>query len=411
VITGMGVISPVGLNLSTFWNSLVEGRGGIGLITQFDTSDQDVKFAGEVKGFNPAEHMDPKEVRRTDPFVQFALAAGKQAVTHSGLDVTAIDSTRFGALVGSGIGGIHTLEAQHRVLMQKGPSRVSPFFVPMMIIDMASGILSMEFGAKGSNYATVSACSSGAHAIGESFRLLRDGELDVVLTGGSEAPITPLAMAGFANMKALSMRNEDPGRASRPFDRDRDGFVMAEGAGIVVMETLEFARERGAKILAEIVGYGSTADAYHITAPAPDGEGAARAMKLALRSARIDPTEVDYINAHGTSTPLNDRFETIAIRNVFGAHAPKLLVSSTKSMTGHLLGAAGGVELVTSVMTVMEDIVPPTINYENPDPECDLDYVPNKARRRSVRVALSNSLGFGGHNVTLAVRKFEDKPA
>lgn len=407
VITGMGVISPVGLNVGTFWNSLKEGRSGVGPITQFDASDQDVRFAAEVKGFSPADYMEAKEVKRTDPFVQFALAAGKQAFEQSGLDRAAIDPERFGVIIGSGIGGIHTLEAQHTALMTRGPGRVSPFFVPMMIVDMASGQLSMEFGAKGTNFCTVSACSSGAHAIGESFRLIRDGELDIMLTGGSEAPITPLSVAGFASMKALSGRNDEMERASRPFDRDRDGFVMGEGAGVLVLERLEHARDRGAAILGEVVGYGSTADAHHITQPAPGGEGAARAMRLALTSAGLKPDQIDYVNAHGTSTPLNDKFETVAIRAVFGEHADRLCVSSTKSMTGHLLGAAGGIELIASVFACVEGIVPPTINYENADPECDLNYVPNRALHRKVRYALSNSLGFGGHNVSLIVSKYE----
>jgi 3-oxoacyl-[acyl-carrier-protein] synthase II len=407
VITGMGAITPVGLDLGSFWKSLIEGRSGAAAITRFPTDDHEVKFAAEVKGFDATAYMDPKEVKRNDPFVQYAMAAAKQAVEHSGLDTQKLDSNRFGVIIGSGIGGITTFEAQHTVLMQKGAGRVSPFFVPMMIVDMASGRVSIEFGAKGSNYATVSACSSGAHAIGESFRLVRDGELDVVLTGGAEAPITQMSLAGFTNMKALSSRNDDPARASRPFDRDRDGFVMGEGAGVIVLEALEHAKARGAKILAEMVGYGSTADAYHITAPSPGGEGAARAMQLALESASLAPSDVDYINAHGTSTPLNDKFETMAIHTVFGDHAGKLCVSSTKSMTGHLLGAAGGVELIACVMAIAEGLIPPTINYENPDPECDLDYVPNQARRQAVDVALSNSLGFGGHNVALAVRGFD----
>lgn len=407
VITGMGVVSPIGLSVGAFWRALVEGRSGVGPITRFDTTGLDVRFAAELKGFNATEWMDPKEVKRNDPFVHYAMAAAKQALAHANLDVKSIDGTRFGVIIGSGIGGITTFETQHTILMTKGAARVSPFFVPMMIIDMASGQLSMEFGAKGSNYSTVSACSSGAHAIGEAFRLLRDGDLDLLLAGGAEAPITPLSLAGFSNMKALSGRNEDPEHASRPFDRNRDGFVMGEGSGVVLLETLEHAHSRGAKIVAEIVGYGSTADAYHITAPSPGGEGAARAMRLALQSAKCQASEVDYINAHGTSTPLNDKYETMAIHTVFEDHARRLCVSSTKSMTGHLLGAAGGVELIVCALATTEDLVPPTINYQEPDPECDLDYVPNVARKVPVRLALSNSLGFGGHNVTLAVRKYD----
>lgn len=409
VITGMGVVSPIGLTVGTFWNSLVEGRGGIDTVTRVDVSDMDVKIAGELKGFDATEYMPAKEVKRNDPFVHYARAASDQAIAHANLKTDEVDSNRFGVIIGSGIGGITTLENQFTILQTKGPSRVSPFFVPMMIIDMASGYLSMEYGAKGSNFATVSACSSGAHAVGESMRLLRDGDLDVILAGGCEAPIRRLAMAGFANMKALSTRNDDPAHASRPFDKERDGFVMGEGAGMVVMERLEHALARGAKPLAEVAGYGSTADAHHITAPAPGGEGAARAMALAIESGGMKPDDIDYINAHGTSTPLNDKYETTAIRTVFGSHADKLCVSSTKSMTGHLLGAAGGVELIACVLATMEDVIPPTINYEFPDPECDLDYVPNEARRTRVRAALTNSLGFGGHNVTLAVREFEEK--
>ncbi len=411
VITGMGVVSPVGLNVPEFWSSLVEGRGGIGPVTRFDTSNLGVRFAGELKGFDPSLSMEAKEVKRADPFVQYAMAAAREATGQAKLEPGAVDPPRLGAIVGSGIGGITTLEAQHSTLITKGPTRVSPFFVPMMIVDMASGRISIEYDAKGSNFSTVSACSSGAHAIGEAFRLLRHGELDACITGGAEAPITPLAMAGFTNMKALSERNEDPGRASRPFDAERDGFVMAEGAGIFVLETLENARRRGVEPLAELVGYGSTADAHHITAPAPLGEGAARAMQLAIESAGLSPSDIDYINAHGTSTPLNDKYETMAIHTVFGDHAKKLCVSSTKSMTGHLLGAAGAVELAATVMTLVNGVIPPTINYEHPDPECDLDYVPNTARKRPARVALSNSLGFGGHNVSLIVRVFDEGAA
>lgn len=410
-ITGMGVISPVGLSVQEFWTSLTEGRSGIGPVTRFETSQLPVRFAGELKGFDPTLSMEAKEVKRTDPFVQYAIAAAREAVGQSGLLPQQMDPTRLGAIVGSGIGGITTLEAQHTTLMTKGASRVSPFFVPMMIVDMASGRLSMEYGAKGSNFATVSACSSGAHAIGEAYRLIRDGELDACIAGGAEAPITPLAMAGFSNMKALSERNDDPARASRPFDAERDGFVMAEGAAILILEKLEHARARGATILAELVGYGSTADAHHITAPAPGGEGAARAMRLAIEMAGLAPADVDYLNAHGTSTPLNDKYETMAIHAVFGDHAKRLSVSSTKSMTGHLLGAAGAAELVASVLAVTQGVIPPTINYEHPDPECDLDYVPNTARRAPTRVALSNSLGFGGHNVSLVVRAFEEGAA
>lgn len=407
VVTGLGVLSPVGLDAGEFWRSLIEGRNGIERITKFEPDGMTSQIAGELKGFDPKAHLDAKEVRRTDPFVQYALVASQQAYDQAGLSDGDIDPSRFAAIIGSGIGGIQTLEAQHSILMNRGPGRVSPFFVPMMIADMASGQVSMRFNAKGSNFATVSACSSGAHAIGEAFELLGSGQADIALAGGSEAPITPLALAGFCAMKALSTRNDDPGTASRPFDADRDGFVMSEGAGVVLLETLDHAKSRNAEILGEIIGYGSTADAYHLTAPAPEGEGAARAMKAALESARLSPDEVDYINAHGTSTPLNDKFETMAIKSVFGTHSEKVLVSSTKSMTGHLLGAAGGVETVACLRAVVEGVVPPTMNLKNPDPECDLDYVPDEARKLSVGVAISNSFGFGGHNVTLAVRKYE----
>jgi 3-oxoacyl-[acyl-carrier-protein] synthase II len=407
VVTGLGVLSPVGLDAGEFWRSLIEGRSGIERITKFDPDGMTSQIAGELKGFDPKAHLDAKEVRRTDPFVRYALVASRQAYDQAGLGDGDVDPSRFAAIIGSGIGGIQTLEAQHSILMNRGPDRVSPFFVPMMIADMASGQVSMHFNAKGSNFATVSACSSGAHAIGEAFELLGSGQADIALAGGSEAPITPLALAGFCAMKALSTRNDDPGTASRPFDADRDGFVMSEGAGVVLLETLDHAKSRNAEILGEIIGYGSTADAYHLTAPAPEGEGAARAMKAALASARLSPDEVDYINAHGTSTPLNDKFETMAIKSVFGTHSEKVLVSSTKSMTGHLLGAAGGVETVACLRAIVDGMVPPTMNLRNPDPECDLDYVPNEPRRCSVRVAISNSFGFGGHNVTLAVRKYE----
>ncbi len=406
VITGLGAITPLGLTTPHFWGGLIEGRSGIGPVTRFDTTSFASKIAGEVRGFDPGNYMDRKEAKRTDPFTQYALAAAKEAVEQSGLDTSEQNGERIGCIIGSGIGGTTTWEAQHRILLEKGPERVSPFFVPMMIADMASGQVSIVYGTRGSNFATVSACASGAHAVGEGFRLIGSGDLDACIAGGSEAPVTPLAMAGFCSMKALSFRNDDPPRASRPFDRDRDGFVMGEGAGVVILESEAHARARGATILAELAGYGSTADAHHITAPAPVGEGAARAMRLALESAGARLEEVDYINAHGTSTPLNDKYETMAIHTVFGEHAHKLAISSTKSMTGHLLGAAGAIELVATILTVRNDLLPPTINYETPDPECDLDYVPNRARPAKVRFTLSNSLGFGGHNVTLAVRKY-----
>jgi 3-oxoacyl-[acyl-carrier-protein] synthase II len=406
VVTGVGTVTPVGNNHREFWGSLIEGRSGIGQITQFDASGFDVRIAGEVKNFDASPYLDAKEIRKTDRFVQFGIAAAMMAFGDAALDMTRIDATRIGVYVGSGIGGIETFERQHRILLEKGPSRVSPFFIPMMILNMASGQISMALGAKGPNFASVSACASGAHAIGEAFRAIQRGDCDVMLTGGAEATITTMSVAGFASMRALSERNDEPERASRPFDAGRDGFVMGEGAGIVVLESLEHALARGARIYCEMAGYGSTADAYHITQPAPEGEGAARAMAMSIRDAQVAPEEVTYINAHGTSTPLNDKFETLAIKTVFGTHARELAVSSTKSMTGHLLGAAGGIECVVCTLAIKESTIPPTINYETPDPECDLDYVPNTARKTRVRAAISNSLGFGGHNVALLMKEY-----
>lgn len=406
VITGMGAVTPVGLGVGATWRALAEGRSGIGPITKFDATAFDTRIAGELKGFDPGDYMDRKEAKRNDPYAQYAIAAAKEAMEQSGLDPSEQNGNRMGCIIGSGIGGLTTWEAQHTILLEKGPSRVSPFFIPMMIADMASGQVSMIYGLRGSNFATVSACASGAHAIGEAFRLIQLGELDAALAGGAEATITPMALAGFCSLKALSTRNDEPEKASRPFERDRDGFVLGEGAGVLVLESERHAKARGALILAELAGYGSTADAHHITAPAPGGEGAARAMGLALASAGARPEDVDYINAHGTSTELNDKFETMAIHTIFGARAKGIPVSSTKSMTGHLLGGAGAIELVVTVMVVRDGLLPPTINYDNPDPECDLDYVPNQSRRANVRLALSNSFGFGGHNVALAARKY-----
>ncbi len=405
VVTGQGVICPLGNTVEEFWKRLIAGESGIGPVTRFDTTAYDTRFAGEVRGFKPEEYMDRKDVRRTDLFVQFAVAAATQALAQAGVKDGAVDPTRFGVIVGSGIGGISTFEEQHRILLEKGPNRVSPFFIPMMISDMASGQVSIQFGAKGPNYCTVSACSSGAHAVGEAFRIIQNSEAEVMIAGGAEAPVTPVSFAGFCSMKAMSTRNDDPTRASRPFDSQRDGFVMGEGAGIVILEELEHAKKRGAAILAEIVGYGATGDAHHMTAPAPEGEGAARAMRAAINDSGLPLSEFGYVNAHGTSTPLNDKFETQAIKSVFGDHAPRVAVSSTKSMTGHLLGAAGGLETIICVLALERQVLPPTINYEHPDPDCDLDYVPNTARQVEARAALSNSLGFGGHNVTLALSR------
>ncbi len=406
VVTGLGVVSPVGLNVSDFWKSLCEGKSGIDKITRFDASHFDTRIAAELKGFSPESFMDRKDVKRSDPFVHYAVAASTEAVLDSGLDLESVRKERVGVILGTGIGGIGTFESQHSVLLEKGPSRVSPFFIPMMIGDMAAGQVSMKFLAKGPNYATVSACASGAHALGDALRILQRGDADVMIAGGTEATIGPMAMAGFCSMKAMSTRNDEPQKASRPFDKMRDGFVMGEGAGIAILEALTHAQARGATIYCELAGYGATADAYHLTAPAEDGEGAARAMTIALEDAGLPPESVDYINAHGTSTPLNDKLETVAVKAVFGEHAKKLVLNSTKSMTGHLLGAAGGIEFAACVLSIRDSIIPPTINYEFPDEECDLDCVPNVARKQPVNLVLTNSLGFGGHNATLAVKKF-----
>ena len=408
VITGMGVLSPVGIGLGEFWTSLTEGKSGIGPVTHFDASNLATTIAGEVKDFDPQKYMDKKEAKRMDRFTQFAVAAAAMAMEDAGLSKDNVDCERVGVILGTGIGGTNTFEDQHRVLGTKGPGRVSPFFVPMMIANMAAGHISIALGAKGINYTIITACASGTNSVGEAFKALQRNSADVIITGGTEAAITPMAMAGFASMKAMSTRNHEPQKASRPFDAERDGFVMGEGSAILVLEALEHAKNRGAKIYAEVVGYGCSADAFHITAPAPGGEGGARAMKLAVEDAGMSSEEVDYINAHGTSTDLNDKYETLAIKTVFGDHAYKMAVSSTKSMTGHLLGAAGSVELIASVLTIKNSIIPPTINLENPDTECDLDYVPNKARIQEVNVALSNSLGFGGHNATVIVKKFKE---
>jgi len=409
VVTGMGALTPLGLTVQDFWSALLRGENGIGTITRFDASGFSSQMAGEVKGFKPDAYFTPKETRRLDLFAQYALAAAIQAIDDAGLNLEALDKWRTGVILGSGIGGIATFEKQHTILLNRGPGKVSPFFIPMMISDMAPGQISIRFGFKGPNYATVSACASAGHAIGDAFRILQRGDADVMIAGGAEATLTPFALAGFCAMQALSTRNHEPHRASRPFDAERDGFVIGEGAGILVLERLDHALARGASIYGEIVGCAYTADAYHITAPAPGGEGAARAIKLALEDAGLAPQEVDYINAHGTSTPLNDKFETAAIKAVFGEHADKLPISSTKSMIGHLLGAAAGVELIAVLLTIQDGVIHPTINYEHPDSECDLDYVPNELRKQPVQVAISNSFGFGGLNACLVVRKFETK--
>ena len=406
-ITGVGVLAPNGNDFESFWNNLLNGRSGIGLITHFDTSDHAVKIAGEVKNFDPSVALDRKEVRRNDPFVHYAVYVADQAVADAGLDMSALDSDRVGVIFGSGIGGINALENQHSTLMRRGPRRISPFFVPMMISDMSAGMISMKFGAKGPNYTTVSACSSAAHAIGEAARKIQYGEADVMITGGSEAAISPISLAGFTSAQALSPRNDEPERASRPFDAERDGFVIGEGGGGLVLEELEQARRRGASIWGEFLGLGFTADAYHQTAMAPGGEGGARAMRVALGDANVSPGDIGYLNAHGTSTPLGDSEETAAVKTAFGADVNSLAISSTKSMTGHLLGAAGAVETIACLGALKLGVLPPTINYEHPDPACDLDYVPNSAREADVRYAMNNSFGFGGHNVSLVFGRFD----
>lgn len=408
VITGIGVVSPIGNDLETFWQSLLAGRSGIRPIQAFDTSDYDCKIGGEVVGFDPAEFFkEKKDARRADRYCQLGVAASAMAMRDCGMDVNAIDPTRVGVMLSSGIGGLQTLESAHSQLMLKGPGRVSPFTIPMMIANIASGIVSMEYGLRGPNMSIVTACATSNHNIGEAWRIIKFGDADAMVAGGSEASITPMGLAGFGNMKALSLRNDDPERASRPFDKDRDGFVMGEGAGVMVIEELEHARKRGARIYAEITGYGVSADAYHLTSPHPEGEGASRCMNMALKHARLAPEKVGYVNAHGTSTGLGDVCETKAIKLSFGPWARGgLLVSSTKSMTGHLLGAAGGVELAASVKAITEGVIPPTINLADPDPECDLDYVANTAREVRIDSAISNSFGFGGHNASIIVSRF-----
>src|SRR5881398_2325201 len=406
-ITGLGLVTPLGTNVSSTWEGLLAGRSGAGPITRFDPVQSPVKFACEVKGFDPAQYLDKKEIRRYDLFAQYAIGAAEKAVTDACLasNWSAADLKRVGVLIGTGTGGLQTFEENCRALFEKGPSRVSPFFVPMYMPNVAAALISMRYGAKGPNYCMVSACASSAHSVGDALEIIRHDQADIVIAGGAEAAITPLAVASFANMKALSERNDDPKTASRPFDKDRDGFVMGDGAAVVILEEWERAKARGAHIVAELVGYGATADAYHITAPAPDGSGAQEAMRLAMQSGGIPPDEVDYINAHGTSTPHGDAAETAAVKAVFGEHARKLIFGSTKSMTGHLLGAAGALELAICTLALRHGLIPPTINQFNADPACDLDSAPNKAVRRQLDVALSNSFGFGGHNVTLAVRK------
>ncbi len=405
-VTGIGMVTPLGNDTATSWAALTQGISGVGPITHFDASGHETRIAAEVKGFDPLLYMDRKEVRRNDRFTQFALAATKQALDDAKLDIAPV-AEEVGIIIGSGIGGLVTMHEQFKLLFERGPDRISPFFSTMTPIDLAAGSISIALGLGGPNFAVVSACATGAHAIGEAYETVRRGDARVMVAGGSEAAIQPVSIASFGNMRALSRRNDDPAHASRPFDAERDGFVMGEGAGVLILEDMEYAQARGARIYAELAGYGATADAHHITDPAPEGRGLVRAMRRALQKGGIAPEEVDYINAHGTSTPPNDRSETAAVKNLFGAHAYKLAVSSTKSMTGHMMGAAGGVEAAISVLSIYHGILPPTINYTHPDPECDLDYVPNEARRADVRVALSNSMGFGGHNAVLAFRRYE----
>jgi len=406
VITGMGVITPLGIGLEQSWKNLIKGRPGIRRITQFDASQFSTQIAGEVDGFVPEDFIELKEIKKMDRFIHFALAAAKMALEDSGYAISDQNAEKVGVFVGSGIGGLRTIEHYHSVLLEKGPKRITPFFIPMLVVNLASGQISIKFGAKGPNSAVATACATGSHAIGDAFKIIQRGDADVMIAGGAESVITPLGIGGFNALKALSTRNDEPEKASRPFDRDRDGFIMGEGAGIVILESIESALQRNANIYAEIVGYGMSADAYHITSPAPGGEGAARCMILALKDGCAEPSDVDYINAHGTGTKHGDELETSAIKTVFREHAYRLLVSSTKSMTGHLLGAAGGVESVITVMSIVDGIVPPTINLDNPDPECDLNYVPYQSKEFPIRYALTNSFGFGGTNACLLFRKY-----
>jgi len=406
VVTGIGLVTPCGIGTDNVWSNILSGKSGIGPITRFDVDRFDTKFAGEVKEFNPEDYIQPKEVKKMDLFIHYALAAAHIAVNDAGLDMGKEDPERVGVVVGTGLGGLPTIEKYHSVLLERGPGRITPFFIPMLIANEAPGHIAIQHGIKGPNLCIVTACATGAHSIGEACRIIQYGDADVMVAGGSEANLTPLTVGGFNAMKALSTRNDDPLKASRPFDRDRDGFVVPEGSGIVILEELEHAKKRGAKIYAEMVGYGYNGDAYHITAPCPDGDGFVRCIKMALKDAQISPDDVDYINAHGTSTKLNDYIETLAIKEVFKEKAYAIPVSSTKSMTGHLLGAAGAIEAIFSVLSIRDQVCPPTINYENPDPECDLDYVPNTARNRTINIVMSNAFGFGGTNSTLVFRRF-----
>jgi len=408
VVTGVGLVTPCGIGIDNVWNNILNGQSGIGPITRFDITQFDTKFAGEIKEFTPEDYIQPKEVKKMDLFIQYAIAAAQIAVNDAGLDMSREDSERVGVVVGTGLGGLPTIEKYHSVLLERGPGRITPFFIPMLIANEAPGHIAIQHGFKGPNLCIVTACATGAHSIGEACRIIQYGDADVMAAGGSEANLTPLTVGGFNAMKALSTRNDDPLKASRPFERDRDGFVVAEGSGIVILEELEHATKRGAKIYAEMAGYGYNGDAYHITAPCPDGDGFIRCIRMALKDALLSPDDVDYINAHGTSTKLNDYVETLSIKEVFKEKAYKTPVSSTKSMTGHLLGAAGAIEAIFSVLSIRDQVCPPTINYENPDPECDLDYVPNTARNHAINVVVSNAFGFGGTNSALVFRRFKE---
>jgi 3-oxoacyl-[acyl-carrier-protein] synthase II len=408
VVTGMGLVIPTGIGVATAWKNVCEGKSGIGPLTRFDTNGFETKIAGEVKNFNPELYIDKKEIKKMDLFIHYAIAAAKEALEDAQLAITPENSERIGVIVGTGLGGLPSLERYHKILLEKGPGRISPFFIPMLIANLASGQIAIQFGPKGPNTCVVTACATGAHCIGDAFRAIVYGDAEAMIAGGTEANITPLTIGGFNSMKALSTRNDEPEKASRPFEKNRDGFVVAEGAGIIILEELQFALKRKARIYGELVGYGYTGDAYHITAPSPDGDGAFRCMRMAIKDAGLNPEDVDYINAHGTSTPLNDLTETIAIKRVFGDHAKKVPISGTKSMTGHLLGAAGSTEAIFAILSIRDGIMPPTINYEEADPQCDLDYVPNAARRKPVKIAMSNAFGFGGTNATLIFRKFEE---
>ena len=406
VVTGMGLVIPIGVGVETAWKNVCEGKSGIAPLTRFDTNGFETKIAAEVKNFNPELYIDKKEIKKMDLFIHFAIAAAKEALEDARLVITPENSEQIGVIVGTGLGGLPSLERYHKILLEKGPGRISPFFIPMLIANLASGQIAIQFGPKGPNTCVVTACATGAHCIGDAFRAIVYGDAEAMITGGTEANITPLSIGGFNAMKALSTRNDEPEKASRPFEKNRDGFVVAEGAGIIILEELQFALRRNAKIYGELVGYGYTADAYHITAPSPDGDGAVRCMRMAIKDAGLKSEDVDYINAHGTSTQLNDLTETIAIKTVFGDHAKETPVSATKSMTGHLLGAAGSTEAIFTLLALRDGIMPPTINYDEPDPQCDLDYVPNVARRQSLNIAMSNAFGFGGTNATLIFKKF-----